>query len=641
MMSLAIFGLALCGCRAPTRVASPSALQAPFALVLAQPGALAADAASLGALLAEVERALPQKVKQRIGRPIAIDLDPSKSQELIRVPVCEPVASSDPRAAQLSTQTLGSAQFASDPALPHRILLHPGVLLIARQGPDGSQRFACGHGSLYRLAVATLVHEVAHIYDKLTQLSGNLKYQHMQQFAHQDMLAKLKPHNQLRVRSPDIYEFHDISENLAVNVEYFLLDPELRCRRPAVYQFLSTELNHHPFPSYNCAVNTLVYAGNQPAYLDPARVYQIHYLFAASGKGVASRFGHSMFRIVSCAPNRSRVDASCLEDLHDQVVLSFIANLRDDLTLSAWKGLTGGYRAQLLIRPLTEILNDYTELDDRDLQSIPLNLNQEEIRQFIYHALELYWGYSGKYYFFTNNCADESLRLLQTVLPGDGGLHQGREVLTPLSLRAQLIANRIADVSVLSNRANALNKGYLFKSALERYEQVYAQFREALPTRVPRKLIRFLRSTKPAQRRQWASALWTKPAALSGLFTLEGLILQRLMKDIERRVLSGVLFHSDPRYVELGQRLKGHLSSLRLPWELVEKGYGIPLPHEFRLEPRDVRPPFPEEILHTALSLIKTDNVKLYDEYVQTEQNRKLMLAHILKTSTAPAGDRP
>lgn len=626
------------GCHAPELVVGPSALRASFGFALAQPGALAADAQSLGALFAQAEQALPPKVKQRIGRSIVIDLDGDRAHEQIQVPACAAVSTSDRRALE-PPQTLASARFAASPASPHRILLHPGVLLIARQGPEGSARFACGHGSLYRLAVATLVHEVVHIYDHLTRLSANPAYQHMQQFARQDGLRKLKAHNHLRMRSPDIYEFYNISENLAVNVEYFLLDPDYQCRRPSAYQFLSTQMEHRPFPGYSCAVNTLVYAGNQPTYVDPARVYQIHYLFAASGKGIASRFGHSMFRIVSCAPTRTRVDASCLEDLHDQVVLSFVANLRDDLTLSSWKGLTGGYMSQLIIRPLTEILNDYTEIDYRDLQSIPLQLSADEMRQFIYHALELYWGYSGRYFFLTNNCADESLRLLQTVLPGDGV--QRLEVLTPLGLRDTLINNHVADSSVLKDRADALNRGYLFKSALERYEQVYAQFRDALPAAAPRKLDSYLRSTKPAQRRAWAGLLLQRPATLSGLFTVEGLILQRLMKDIERSVLSRVLFQSDPRYVELGQRLKEHLNSLRLPWELVQTGYGVPLPREFALEPRDVRPPFPEEILTTALSLIKTDNAKLYDEYVQTEQNRKLMLSYILKTSAAGMGERP
>ncbi len=605
-----------------------------FALILADSVAAGDAGLALGALLSEAERILPAKIKQRIAQTILVELDGSKANESISIPVCDlPFDAKIPPAAAPPIQTLGVSQLAERTDLPHRIVLHPGVQHIARKGREQSVHFACGHQSLYQLVLATLLHEVLHLYDQISGVSKNPAYQHLLQFSRQGIRRKLQAHNQLRLRSPDIYEFQNIEESLAVNFEYFILDPEFQCRRPAVYQFLKTELAHQPFVSNHCVVNTLVYAGNQPVYIDPDRVYQIHYLFAARGKGIASRFGHSMFRIVSCSPLRTRVDESCLEDLHDQVVLSFIANLREDLTINSWKGLTGKYMSQLLIKPLTEILNDYTEQDYRDLQSFPLQMNREEIRQFINHSLELYWGYSGKYYFLTNNCADESLRLIQSVRM-DRQI-QALETLTPRGLRDDLIKNHIADDSVLADREIALKRGYLFQSALERYEKLYLTFRDTLPAAAPRKLNRYLKSTQAAERRTWATLLRAQPAVLSGLFTIEGLILQRLMKDIERLVLARVLFKRDPRYVELGQRLKDHLSSLRLPWELVKQGYGVPLLREFGLAPRQVHPAFPDEILTNAMTLIKIDDAKLYDEYVQTEQNRKFMLAEILKSSMA------
>lgn len=629
---LPLLALALLCCHRPSLAPEPRALRSGFALALAAPGQ-GGDEAPMRALLAEVERLLPPKLKQRIGRPIVIAVDPDKAREPISVPVCDAPPGSP--AAAASVQTLGAAQLARSPELPHRILLHPGIFLAAQAGSEGSARFSCGHKSLYRLALATCLHEVLHVYDQLTRVSETPSYQHLQQFARQGTLPKLRAHNQLRVRSPDLYEFHDIAENLAVNFEYFILDPEFKCRRPAVYQHLSRELGVQPFQSYPCAVNTLVYAGDQPVYLDPRRVYQIHYLFAGRGKGIARRFGHSMFRIVSCAPTRTRVDERCLEDLHDHVVLSFVANLREDLTINSWKGLTGKYMSQLIIRPLTEVLNDYTEIDHRDLQSVPLQLTEPEIQRFIYHALELYWGYSGRYFFLTNNCADESLRLVQSTLLSRAV--QAIEVLTPLGLRDELIKKQVADASVFAERAAALSRGYLFQSAIDRYAEVYLRFRDRLPA-APRKLERYLAKTTAAGRRQWATALRDQPAALSGLFTIEGLILQRQLKEIERTVLSRILFKRDPRYVELGEKLKEHLRSLRLPWELVGGGYGIPLPAEFQLEPRPESAAFPEELLAAALSLIKTDDAELYHEYAQTEQNRKLMVSAILNSTILPAG---
>ena len=176
------------------------------------------------------------------------------------------------------------------------------------------------------------------------------------------------------------------------------------------------------------------------------------------------------FRFLDPAGRVRWVEQVATDLTDDPSVGCIVANLRDDLTLSSWKGLTGGYMSQLIIRPLTEILNDYTEIDYRDLQSIPLQLSADEMRQFIYHALELYWGYSGRYFFLTNNCADESLRLLQTVLPGDGV--QRLEVLTPLGLRDTLINNHVADSSVLKDRADRFADAILSLDKFDRIDGV-------------------------------------------------------------------------------------------------------------------------------------------------------------------------
>jgi hypothetical protein len=224
---------------------------------------------------------------------------------------------------------------------------------------------------------------------------------------------------------------------------------------------------------------------------------------------------------------------------------------------------------------------------------------------------------------------------VQTTLPKRADI-QSLNILTPRGLRDELIKKQVADMSLLRDRVAALDKGYIFQAAMDRYEAVFLKFRDTLPAAAPRRLKKYLSGTKATARREWALALLDRPASLAGMFTMEGLILQRLLKDIERTVLIRGLFGRDPRYTALEQLLKTHLRSLRLPWELVDKGYGIPLPAEFRLEPRDVRPGFPEEILTLAMSLMKSDDPTLYHEYVETEQNRKFILSEILRTSTAP-----
>ena len=630
---VALLGL-LAACHSPNIPDNLLAGRSGFVMYVASSNSPPEDTVALASLLNEAGRFLPEKLKQTIDRPIAFAIDSASPQEDIHVPICDPTTNQ--LVDKPAPQTLGRSIIARRASDPHLILLHPGIIAIAHAGREASPHFSCGHKSLFDLAVSTVIHEVAHIYDAAAGLSREPVFQHLQQFAPQDARRKIKAHNQLRIRTPDIYEFSDLQENLAVNFEYFMMDPEFKCRRPAVYAYLSAKLDTQPFASFACQVNTLVYAGNQPAYLDPSRVYQIHYLFAARGKGIASRWGHSMFRIVMCSPKRTQIDARCLEDLHDHLVLSFVANLRDDMTINSLKGLTGKYVAQLMIRPLTEVLNDYAEVDYRDLQSIPLSMSAAQMRQFIEHALELYWSYSGRYYFLTNNCADESLRLIQSALPADAV--QQLSILTPLGLRDELIRVDAADDSVLADRKSALARGYLFPSALERYEELYATFRDQLPKAAPRRLRSYLYATKPADRLAWAGA--QHGAALSGLFALEGVILQRLLKDIERRIVIRIMFRKDPRYTALGQKLKSYLLSLRQPWELVQGGYGIPLPQEFAIAPRSVRPGFPEEIIQKAMELIKIDYPQLAAEYFATGENRRNILALILKSAPSASSNQ-
>src|SRR5690606_13444578 len=105
--------------------------------------------------------------------------------------------------------------------------------------------------------------------------------------------------NQNAATSPDAYEFTNLQESLAVNVEYLLLDPEFECRRPATANFLSQALGIKLAGSCEQNNQLLVqsaflednYAHN--VSIDPSRVYQIHYLFAGKGKALMSRWGHA------------------------------------------------------------------------------------------------------------------------------------------------------------------------------------------------------------------------------------------------------------------------------------------------------------------------------------------------------------
>ena len=139
-------------------------------------------------------------------------------------------------------------------------------------------------------------------------------------------------------------------------MEYFLLDPSYACRRPSLARYLSAHFAWTPVDQQPCAEG-LAYlnAGRdfarQPlGSIDPQRVYQVDYLLAEANDALASRWGHSMLRLVICAPGRPR-GPDCRLDLQEHLVLSYRAFV-GDVQLSSWDGLTGVYPSRLFVLPL-------------------------------------------------------------------------------------------------------------------------------------------------------------------------------------------------------------------------------------------------------------------------------------------------
>src|SRR5690606_767519 len=128
-----------------------------------------------------------------------------------------------------------------------------------------------------------------------------------------------------------------------------------------------------------------------------------------------SRWGHSMLRVVACAPGREP-GPDCRLDLEHHLVLSFRAFV-DDVQVSNWRGLTGAYPPRLFILPLGQVVDEYTRVELRGLRSFPLHLAPEEIASLLGRAAQVHWSYDGRYRFVGNNCAVETWKLLNGGVP--------------------------------------------------------------------------------------------------------------------------------------------------------------------------------------------------------------------------------
>ena len=329
---------------------------------------------------------------------------------------------------------------------------------------------------LPRALQAALIHELTHVLDRAAEnvWSSSARWRDLAGWQQRPWRMG-RGAAAFSARSPDAYERHSPAEFLAVNAEHYLLDPDYACRRPALAAWFAEHIGQRDTPTTGCDVRVpLVQAGEVSGQaslleLDPSRVYAVEYLLAEGNDALMSRWGHSMLRLVICAPGRPRGPA-CRMDLAHHRVLSFRAFV-GDVQISSWAGLTGAYPSRLFVLPLNQVINEYTQVELRGLSSIPLALRDEEIAALLERVAQVHWSYDGRYRFISNNCAVETGKLLQEGVARLGG--EGLNRITPRGLLSRLQRQGVADTSVLVDRHEATRQGYYFASAQAHYQQLF------------------------------------------------------------------------------------------------------------------------------------------------------------------------
>lgn len=382
-----------------------------------------------------------------------------------------------------------------------RLLLNRALLDDWMARPDG----AGTDEPATRAALSAVLHELAHFYDRTPQggLSRAPRLLDLAGWQVRPMRLGLRaPRNAFSDRSPDPYELSRSSEFVAVNLEHFLLDPDYACRRPALHRYFSEHFEWAPART-DCAPGQAFLQADaddgEPALLqlEPSRVYAVDYLLAEANRQPMSRWGHSMLRLVICAPGRPP-GSDCRLDLRYHRVLSFRAFV-DDVQISSWRGLTGSYPSRLFLLPLGQVIDEYTKVELRGLQSIPLRLDQTEIAGLLERAAQTHWTYDGRYYFLNNNCAVETFKLLHDGVPRLAG--ESLASITPTGLLRRLKKAGIADASVLDDPAEALRLGYRFESAGAHYQAMFDVARSGLG--LPQQDVQEWLELTPAQRAPW------------------------------------------------------------------------------------------------------------------------------------------
>ncbi|WP_296267258.1 DUF4105 domain-containing protein [Pseudomonas sp. UBA6562] len=580
----------LLGC-ALTLLGTP--VLADLRLELQEAGLDAAQRQATQILLDEALSKLPPRFRQQLDRRVRVSWS-----------------------ANMPADAYGQASLVDTLDLNRRLL--PGLV----DGSAATQKTQRPHGTVREELLATVLHELTHIYDRARLWSaaerpllnrcqrqlGSLgkiglpeqcRGQTERRFTLSDdprlldlagwqqyvgRRGEREHRNGQNVRSPDAYELSSPKEFVAVNMEYFLLDPSYGCRRPALNHYLREHFGWAPKQDACAKGLPFINAGNdfarQPlGEIDPERVYEVDYLLAEANQNWVSRWGHSMLRLVICAPGRPR-GPDCRLDLDQHLVLSYRAFV-NDVQLSSWDGLVGNYPSRLFVLPLGQVIDEYTKTELRSLASVPLKLSRAEVENLVRQAAEMHWSYDGNYYFLSNNCAVESLKLLRS---GTGNPRlNDLDSIMPNGLLEVLKGRGLADTSVLDDPKRALRLGYRFDSYRDRFQAMFDVLRKQLP--VPQTNVEDWLAQDAEKRRAWFPKADLRTSA--ALLLLEQASLRRQLllaqDEVKQRYLNASTSKdgSVDNANDVLQQMLANSGFLSRPAELLgTQGYGLPQPAE-------------------------------------------------------------
>ena len=560
-----------------------------------------ADRAVIEATMEEVAALLPLKFKENLPKNLEIKIEKLSDHKIIPDDVCG-ATSAHSDVASDSKNKKKPFIYGMYMQAGNSLTINNAVLSELAKGRDNSKRINCQHKSLYDQAVATIIHELTHAYDfNSGRISNSMEF--IRRAGFKKGLLKIKNKNVRAMRSADAYELVNIAESFAVNMEYFTMDPEFMCRKPSMFDYYKRLLGVDPFPNRKCDVSNMVMMSSQQGYvpteLNANRVYRIDYLLASAGKGIMSGFGHSMFRIITCAPERfdpitqrtipaTPFGKKCLEDKLFHIVVSYRANV-DDGKLDYWKGLTGGYPSMLFILNFSDVLDEYNRDELRDIMSYPLNLSTKEREEFVARVKEEHWNYRGAYKFINNNCAVESYDLLKGALNRDQ--LQSKSSVTPNGVLDDLDKLNFLDIKDTNMELFkakteqiilAYNKAYGFKlkkSEKDNKNAVLKFIDESTPAQRMARFNQFVKSEIPASDLNTeVNLLKERLVAASSFSVMEQQIIRTLALKYRKQAADTFMNSKDEKVKEMIKETGAAFAQNFT--DLSSSGYGIPLEDE-------------------------------------------------------------
>ena len=197
---------------------------------------------------------------------------------------------------------------------------------------------------------------------------------------------------------------HNADAELVANIEAFFSDPKSRhaqCLFPARWWWLKQQVALSDDYDVQCP--------QLEAFMRKISQDKLFLVFPTMYlNNPGSIFGHTFLRF----------DTTDESNLLSQT-LNYAARVdeTDNLVTYVRKGLFGGYTGFFRIRPYFETVQEYNNIENRDIWEYQLAFSKKEIEQLVRHVWEIK-DIDFDYYFFKENCSYRLLALLDIVRPG-------------------------------------------------------------------------------------------------------------------------------------------------------------------------------------------------------------------------------
>ena len=180
-------------------------------------------------------------------------------------------------------------------------------------------------------------------------------------------------------------------------------DGHAQCRFPARWDWLQRTLGIDPARAPHPTCHDYDFWRTGISAQAATLVYATAYI-----NSPASMYGHTFLRL-----SRSTGEGNLLLDY----IVNFAADVdTENGVLYALKGLTGGFPGRFYVMPYYVKVQEYSNIESRDLWEYELSLSPEQVRRLVMHAWETRTT-RFDYYFFTRNCSYQLLTLLEVADP--------------------------------------------------------------------------------------------------------------------------------------------------------------------------------------------------------------------------------